>query len=71
MTIKIQNSVVTRRGQNSKLLRKNTFKEFCKMAGKKSQFLVMLMPPRKGNEDIKRESIGSEERKLFFRSFYY
>lgn len=36
------------------------------MTGKKSQFLVMLMPLRKGNEDIKRESIGSEERKLFF-----
>lgn len=66
MTVKIQNSVATRRGQNSELRRKNTFKEFCKMTGKKSQFLVMLMPLRKGNEDIKRESIGSEERKLFF-----
>ena len=25
--------------ENSKLLRKNKFKEFCKMVGKKSQFL--------------------------------
>lgn len=29
--------------ENYKRLKKNNFKEFCKMAGKKPQFLVMLM----------------------------
>lgn len=28
--------------ENSKILRKNNFREFCKMVGKKSQFLIML-----------------------------
>lgn len=44
MIVKIQNFAVAFRCQKkTKILRKNNFKEFCKVIGKKSQFFVMLM----------------------------